>query len=77
MIGKQYYYRQLVINAQTGQIEPYFDKKTRAGLLPAGYHMGGGTLTGENHLMDSANKDGEKNRRIIGKDSDRATESVA
>ena len=39
--------------------------------------MGGGTLTGENHLMDSANKDGARNRRIIGKDSDRATERVA
>ncbi len=30
-------------------------------------------MTGENHLMDSANKDGERNRRIIGKESDRAT----
>ena len=39
--------------------------------------MGGGTLTGENHLMDSANKDGERKRRIAGKDSDRTTESVA
>ena len=39
--------------------------------------MGGGTLTGENHLMDSAKKDGERNRRIIGKESDRVTESVA
>ena len=36
-----------------------------------------GTLTGENHLMDSTKKDGERNRRIIGKESDRATESVA
>ena len=44
-----------------------FDKKTRTGLLPAGYHMGGGTLTGENHLMDLANKDGERKRRIAGK----------
>lgn len=49
--------KQLVMNAQTGQIEPYLIK-TRAGLLSAGYHMGGGTLTGENHLMDSAKKDG-------------------
>ena len=65
-----------MINAQTGQIEPYLIK-TRAGLLSAGYHMGGGTLTGENHLMDSANKDGERKRRIAGKDSDRTTESVA
>lgn len=32
---------------------------------------------GENHLMDSAKKDGERKRRIIGKESDRATESVA
>ena len=28
-------------------------------------------MTGENHLMDSAKKDGERNRRIIGKESDR------
>ena len=26
--------------------------------------MGGGTLTGENYLMDSAKKDAERNRRI-------------
>ena len=66
---------QQLLQMDKGQRE--FDKKTRTGLLPAGYHMGGGTLTGENHLMDSANKDGERKRRIAGKNSDRATESVA
>ena len=54
-----------------------FNRKTRTGLLSADYHMGGGTLTGENHLMDSTKKDGERKRRIAGKDSDRATERVA
>ena len=36
---KQYYYKQLVINAQTGQIEPYLIKN-KSRLLPTNYHMG-------------------------------------
>ena len=31
---KQYYYKQLVINAQTGQIEPYLIKKQELAYCP-------------------------------------------
>ena len=31
---KQYYYKQLVINAQTGQIEPYLIKKQEPAYCP-------------------------------------------